>query len=173
MANPSQKMEKQLSASPSYHKTRVGFILASLGAVLLLCMMGLTIFDVIGRYIFNAPVKGAAELTGMLLCATIFLGLGAVSLAEDHVTVDLFTEKFPSATEPFRQALTGLLGGGILCVIGWRLWIYAAQIGAYGGSTTTLGLPLAPLGYFCAMCAFIGGVITVFMPLKRLCAKLL
>ncbi|SFJ09719.1 TRAP transporter small permease [Celeribacter neptunius] len=148
-----------------------GVALAALGGVMLTAMMGLTVCDVIGRYLFNSPIKGAAELTEVLLCATIFLGLGAVSLKEDHVTVDLVTDKMPSFIQPYRLALAGLFSGGVLLVVSWRLWIYAAQIGGYGGSTTNLAIPIAPLGYFCAICAALGGLITAFLPLKRLVAR--
>lgn len=144
------------------------FWLGCLGGVLLLAMMGLTVCDVIGRYLFNAPVRGASELTEILLCATIFLGLGAVALGEDHVTVDLFTDKIPARFHPALQALTGVFSAVVLAVVAWRIWIYAAQIGGYGGSTMSLGLPLAPLGYFCAVATAFGGGITALLPLKRL-----
>lgn len=148
-----------------------GIVLASLGGLLLTAMMGLTVFDVIGRYLLNAPIKGAAELTEVLLCATIFLGLGAVSLADDHVVVDLVTDKMPDAIQPWRKALTGLLAAAVLFIVAWRVWIYAAQIGGYGGTTTNLGLPIAPLGYFCAICSGVGGVITGILPLKTLLGR--
>lgn len=160
------------AASPNHQLTRSGIFLGSIGGLLLLAMMGLTVCDVIGRYLFNAPIKGASEVTEILLCAMIFVGLGAVSLAENHVTVDLLTEKMPSAVQPLRQAMTGVLSGVILMVIAWRLWVYAGQIGSYGGMTTNLSIPIAPLGYFCAICAFIGAVITAFLPLKRFLAHL-
>lgn len=159
--------EAQPLASPDHHMRLSGIILGSVGGFFLVTMMGLTVCDVIGRYVFNAPIKGAGELTEILLCAVIFLGLGAVSLAEDHVTVDLLTDKLPQTVQPFRQALTGVLSGVILLVVAWRIWIYAGQIGGYGGSTTSLSIPIAPLGYFCAICALVGGVITAFIPLKR------
>jgi len=159
--------EEQTLASPDHHLTPSGIALGGIGAVILVTMMGLTVCDVVGRYLFNAPIKGAGELTEFLLCAVIFLGLGAVSLAEAHVTVDLLTDKMPNAVQPLRQALTGLLSGVILVVVAWRIWIYATQIGGYGGSTISLGIPIAPLGYFCAICALFGGVITAFLPLKR------
>ena len=152
---------------------RTGVVMAAIGGLMLTIMMGLTVCDVIGRYIFNAPIKGAAELTEILLSATIFLGLGTVSLSEDHVTVDLLTEKMPSAVQPLRQALAGLASGVVLGVVSWRLWVYAAQIGGYGGSTTNLAIPIAPLGYFCAICAAVGAVITAFLPLKRFVARLM
>lgn len=156
-----------MSASPATKLTGTGRVLGCLGGVLLIAMMGLTVCDVIGRYLFNSPIKGAGELTEILLCAVIFLGLGAVSLAEDHVVVDLLTDKLPDAIQPLRQVITGLLSGVILFIIAWRIWVYATQIGGYGGSTTNLGLPIAPLGYFCAICAFAGGVITAVLPLRR------
>lgn len=167
-AADTQHKEEQAIASPDHHLTPWGRVLGSIGGLFLITMMGLTVFDVIGRYVFNAPIKGAAELTELLLCAVIFLGLNAVSLAQDHVTVDLLTDRFPDAIQPLRQALTGILSGAVLVVVSWRIWVYADQIGGYGGSTTSLSIPIAPLGYFCATCAAIGGLITVFIPLKRL-----
>ncbi|MBE3639933.1 TRAP transporter small permease [Mangrovicoccus sp. HB182678] len=143
-------------------------VLGALGGTLLMAMMALTVCDVIGRYLFNSPVAGAAELTEILLAAVIFLGLGAVSLEEAHVTVDLATDRMPAAVQPLRQALTGLAAGAVLAVVAWRIWIYAAQIGGYGGSTSTLGLPLAPLGYFCALACLAGALLTAGVPLARL-----
>ncbi len=155
------------TSSPLRKLNVAGMLMAALGGLLLTTMMGLTVFDVIGRYVFNAPIKGAAELTEVLLCATIFLGLGAVSLADDHVVVDLVTDKLPGWIHPWRLILTGLCAAIILFVVGWRIWIYATQIGGYGGTTTNLKLPIAPLGYFCALCCFAGGAITGLQPVWR------
>ncbi|SEQ82184.1 TRAP transporter small permease [Thalassovita taeanensis] len=143
-------------------------LLACLGGVLLLGMMGLTVVDVIGRYLFNAPLLGAMELTEVILAAVIFLGLTAVSLSDGHVTVDLLTDRMPIRWHPWRLALTGVFSGVVLSVVAWRIWIYASQIGGYGGSTTSLSIPIAPLGYFCAICAGIGAVLSVAVPLYRL-----
>ncbi|MEP1767809.1 MAG: TRAP transporter small permease [Sulfitobacter sp.] len=167
-ATKTNVQEGRGAASAEHHLTWTGILLGSLGGILLICMMGLTVFDVIGRYLFNAPIMGATELTEILLCAVIFMGLGAVSLAEDHVTVDLLTDNLPQAVQPLRQAFTGVFSGVVLAVVAWRIWIYADQIGGYGGQTTNLSIPIAPLGYFCAVCALVGAVITAFLPLKRL-----
>lgn len=143
-------------------------LLATLGGLLLMVMMSLTVGDVVGRYVFDAPIKGATELTEILLSAVIFLGLGALSMAEDHVTVDLVTDHLPDWIQPWRQAVIGLASAAILIIVSWRIWIYASQIGSYGGTTTNLAIPIAPLGYFCAICAFSGGLVTAALPLKRL-----
>lgn len=143
-------------------------ILAILSGGLLTTLMALTVVDVIGRYIFNAPLVGAAELTELLLASIIFLGLPAVSLAGQHVTVDLITDRLPRWVQPWREAVIGAGSAAIMLVIAWRLWIYAAQIGSYGGATSNLNIPLAPLGYFCAICTVVGAVLTVWSPLSKL-----
>ncbi|MGI3165703.1 TRAP transporter small permease [Pseudooceanicola sp. 200-1SW] len=147
-------------------------ILAVLGGILLMVLMGMTVVDVIGRYLFNAPLQGATELTELLLAATIFLGLPAVSLANEHVTVDLLTDRLPFRLQPWRLAATGLFSAVILAVVAWRIWIYAGQIGGYGGVTTSLRIPIAPLGYFCAVCAAAGALLSVAVPLVDLARRL-
>jgi len=162
---------QRMTAQGNAHLTPIGLVLGGIGGILLMAMMGLTVCDVIGRYLFNAPIKGASELTELLLCAIIFLGLCAVSLAQEHVVVDLLTDKMPARFQPVRKAMTGLLSGAILIIIAWRIWVYAGQIGGYGGVTTNLGIPIVPLGYFCAICAFFGGVFTGFLPIRNLISR--
>lgn len=146
----------------------LGVMIGSIGGLLLLIMMGLTAFDVAGRYLLSAPIRGASELTGLLLCAIIFIGLVPVSMQNSHVTVDLLTDRFPQQVKPLRMFLTGLLSGVVLCVVGWRIFIYAGQIASYGGTTTSLAIPIAPLGYFCAGCAVVAGIISGLLPFLQL-----
>ncbi|MGR3802848.1 MAG: TRAP transporter small permease [Marinibacterium profundimaris] len=150
---------------PSARRFDLRTLLALMAGVLMVTLMGMTVVDVIGRYVFNAPLRGAAELTELLLASVIFLGLPAVALADEHVTVDLVTDRLPDWIQPWRQGLIGIFSGAILAVVAWRIWIYAAQIGGYGGATTTLRLPLAPLGYFCAACTAFGAALSLGVPL--------
>ncbi|ALG89587.1 MULTISPECIES: TRAP transporter small permease [Actibacterium] len=128
--------------------------------VMLFAMMGLTVVDVIGRYLFSAPLTGATELTEILLACVIFIGLPAVSLDDEHVTVDLITGKLPAAIQPFRRAILLLASGVVLAVIAWRLWAHAGQIAGYGGTTNSLRLPVAPVAYLCAICTGLAAGIT-------------
>lgn len=135
---------------------------------MLMAMMALTVVDVIGRYIFSAPLTGAGELTELLLAATIFLGLPAVSLNNEHVTVDLVTDRLAQRLQPWRKAAIGLVSALVLVVVAWRIWVYADQIAAYGGSTSSLRIPIAPLGYFCAICTVVGAALSAAVPLITL-----
>jgi TRAP-type C4-dicarboxylate transport system permease small subunit len=174
MSSPSKPQERPaVKTLPVLRKLpSLRTVLAVLSGVLLTTLMALTVVDVIGRYIFNAPLVGAAELTEMLLASIIFLGLPAVSLAGQHVTVDLVTDRLPAWVQPWRLAVIGAGSGAMMLVVAWRLWVYAAQIGSYGGATSNLNIPLAPLGYFCAICTVAGAFITFWLPLAQLIGTL-
>lgn len=135
--------------------------LAVICAVLLTAMMLLTVADVIGRYFLSSPVQGATELTEMLLAAVIFIGLPAATLDDDHVTVDMLTARLPWRAEKLRRPVVALTSAAILSVTGWRLWAAAAQVGSYGGTTISLQIPLAPLGYLVSIFTGLAALILV------------
>src|SRR4249920_4144256 len=74
------------------HRTEAGAwldrVLGAAAAVLLFYLMALTTADVIGRYVFNWPLRGAFEITELLLLTLIFAGLPLASRADEHVTLD-------------------------------------------------------------------------------------
>ncbi|WP_198403496.1 TRAP transporter small permease [Celeribacter ethanolicus] len=144
-------------------------VIAVACAVLLIAMMGLTVVDVLGRYLLNSPVKGATELTELMLAALIFLGLPAATLDREHVTVDLITDRLPLAIDKIRRPIVLLLSVGVQVMIAWRLWVTASQVAGYGGTTATLELPVAPIGYFSAMLCIVSAVIMfaeIFYPMR-------
>lgn len=143
-------------------------IMAVLCGAMLMVMMALTVVDVVGRYLFAHPIPGATELTEILLVAVIFLGLPVISLDRDHVAVDILTEHLPRPIRAVLDLVTSLVSAGVLGAIAWRIWVYADQIGSYGGATNTLRLPLAPLGYLCALSAVVGAVLMIWAAIGAL-----
>lgn len=163
----------QASSSPLQHSYGSGLKWARrgivfLGGIMLLVMMAMTIIDVIGRYIFNSPLGGAGELTELLLVSVIFMGLPAVTLEKEHVTVDLVTARLPSWLERWRILAIGILSAVTLAVIGWQLGIHAGRIGAYGDVTTTLRIPISPIAYFCSACTFVSAIAALFVSIEPL-----
>ncbi|WP_217703254.1 TRAP transporter small permease [Celeribacter sp. HF31] len=129
----------------------IHMLIAAACSLLLIVMMGLTVTDVLGRYLFNNPVKGSTELTELMLAGLIFLGLPAATLDREHVTVDLVTDRLPLSVDKLRRPAVLVASAGIQMMIAWRLWITADQVAGYGGTTATLELPIAPIGYFAAL----------------------
>ena len=65
-------------------------ILGLVAAFLLLGLMLLTAVDVVSRYVFNWPLRGAFELTELGLLVLIFAGLPLASRRGEHVTLDFY-----------------------------------------------------------------------------------
>ncbi|MCO5732680.1 TRAP transporter small permease [Rhizobium sp. SSA_523] len=136
-------------------------ILSIICGLMLLAMMVVTLLDVIGRYMFNSPLQGATELTALLLVSTIFIGLPAVCLDEEHVTVDLLTDHLPALLQPIRRTLIRLISAGVLFVIAWRLLVYGHDLASYGETTVSLRLAVSPFAYLCSATTLIAGLITL------------
>src|SRR5437868_10810329 len=113
-------------------------------AVLLFCLMMLTTADVIGRYIFNRPLRGAFEITELLLLTLIFAGLPLASRADEHVTLD-FIDMILSERGSMRlRRLVDLLCGLLILGLAWRVFIKAGTIAGYGDTTEVLRIPVGP-----------------------------
>ncbi|TDH39438.1 TRAP transporter small permease [Pseudohoeflea suaedae] len=143
-------------------------VLASICAAMLLAMMGITLVDVIGRYLLNSPLVGATELTELMLVGVVFLGLPAVTLDRGHVSVSLLSDRLPARFQPLREFILSLVIAALLSAIGWRIFQQGNQIAGYGGTTETLDVPLAPVAWFCAACIGVSALMTLWLGMSGL-----
>lgn len=128
-------------------------ILAYLAAGLLFCMMLVTFIDVVGRYLFDAPLPGGFEVTELMLAALIFLGLPLLTAADGHVTVDLFDTLIPRWLRPLQAYIVSLVTIFAFAVLTWKMWQYAIRTYGYADTTAVLQIPYAPLVFLMAVMA--------------------
>ena len=84
-------------------------------AALIFIMMMLTFADVVGRYLFTAPIFGAAEMIQFLLAMTIFGGLCLVNARDEHITVELFEIQLDRWMSPvLRRIIIQLFSVGMM-----------------------------------------------------------
>src|SRR5262245_25107378 len=142
-------------------------------AVLLFCLMALTTADVIGRYIFNWPLRGAFEITELLLLTLIFAGLPLASRADEHVTLDFIDMVLTSRRRLLLRRLVDLFCGLLILGLAYRVWIKAAKIAGYGDTTEVLRVPVGPFVYFMAIMVAVTGIVhltKVIFPTPPRCA---
>jgi TRAP-type C4-dicarboxylate transport system permease small subunit len=120
-------------------------------SAILFAMMLLTFVDVIARYVFNRPVRGAFELTELMLVVLIFAGLPLVSYADGHVTMDfidrLLRPELRSRLERGVHAVTA----AIMTLLAWLVWLKADRIWGYRDATDVLRIVYGPFVYFMAV----------------------
>lgn len=142
----------------------IGFCLAALSALALAAMMLHVTADVIGKYVFNAPVPGTAEIVASYYMITVvFLPLAWLEVKNGPIVVELF---FDMGSPAMKRALLAfaiilsILFYGVIAWLSWQPAIYAWQIGEIvaGGAWQVTIWPtkfLLPLGLGLACLALV------------------
>ena len=148
-------------------KRRVEALLGVAASIILLAMMALTTIDVVARYLFNRPLRGAFEVTELLLLVLIFAGLPLVSFTNEHAVMDFIDRVLG------RRALRGLEGAvelvNALLMLGlaWLMWGKADRIWAYRDATDVLRILYGPFVYFMALALALAGIIHLYKMVER------
>jgi TRAP-type C4-dicarboxylate transport system permease small subunit len=126
----------------------------ALAAIMLLALSTVTVIDVVGRYVFRAPIGGADEITVFLMAIGVYAVFPGVTWREEHVCVDIIDLIAPGRWIAPRQIAISLLAAAFMAIVTWRMWVLAARLTEDGEVTMFLRLPRGPLAYFFAvMCA--------------------
>ena len=158
------------SSLKNYFSDEVKLYLALklLVAILLFGMAALTFVDVVGRYIFSAPIPGTFETIGLLMGLVTFSALPLVTRAESHITVDLFDSFIKGKFRKIQQLLI-LIGCAI--VIGFfseRLISTAIDENNANYVTEYFGISRAPLLIILSILCIVTTLILIMMTWKYL-----
>ena len=131
-------------------------------SALLLAMMCLTFVDVVARYLFNRPIRGAFEVTELMLLVLIFAGLPLVSHADEHVTMDFIDRMIPARWVSALVRIVHALVAAFFLFLTWQMWIKAGRIAGYGDTTDVLRITVGPFVYFMAAMIGLSGLVHLF-----------
>jgi TRAP-type transport system small permease protein len=146
---------------------RVEGVLGVAASFILLAMMLLTVVDVVARYVFSRPLRGAFEVTELMLLVLIFAGLPLVSFTDEHAVMDFVDRVLgPGAL----RGLTGLVhavSAAFMVLLAWLTWRKADRIWAYQDSTDVLRILYGPFVYFMAVTLALAGLIHLYKVVRR------
>jgi len=141
---------------------RVGHRLARfilvVGALLLAATLALTVVDVFGRYILNAPVNGKTELTRFLMAGLIACALPVITVRSEHITVDLFDSFYSPRIAALRDLIVDAICAGTLLVLVDWLIFRSERLLNRGYTSDFLELPLYPVAYFITLMFFVSAI---------------
>lgn len=118
-----------------------------LAAVNIFAMAMLTFLDVIGRYVFSAPIQGTFEIVGLLLGVVAFSALPLVTWERSHITVDLFDNFFRGYFRKAQQLIVLIASAVTIAFFAERLYAAALDEAQANFVTEDLGISRAPLIY--------------------------
>lgn len=95
-------------------------------------------FDVIGKYVANAPLPATLEIVAnYYMVAIVFLPLGLVEKRDAHISVEVITQHFGGGTQKWVTLLTWLLSGAFFVILTYQTWLDAMD--KYGAGSYIMG----------------------------------
>ena len=156
-----------MSAPEQGWKRRADALLGVAASIILLAMMALTVVDVVARYIFSRPVRGAFEVTELMLLVLIFAGLPLVSFSDEHAVMDFIDRLFGGRGQDRLQRLVQLVNAAFMFLLTWLVWRKADRIWAYRDTTDVLRIVYGPFVYFMAVTLALAGLIHLYKMVER------
>jgi TRAP-type transport system small permease protein len=146
---------------------RVEALLGVAASAILMAMMLLTFTDVVARYVFRRPVRGAFEVTELMLLVLIFAGLPLVSFTDEHAVMDFVDRVLGGRALRGLQRLVQAVNAVFMFLLAWLTWLKADRIWAYRDSTDVLRIVYGPFVYFMAGTLGLAGIIHLYKIVQR------
>jgi len=131
----------------------LAFFLNLIASVTLFLLMVITCVDVIGRYVFNAPLSGSIELTEMALGILVFAVFPVNAWRNEHIVVDMLDRFTPPIVHLLRTFVLNVIAAIALYFVGQRIITLANRSLSYGEESEYLAIPLGwTMNFIGAMC---------------------
>ncbi len=125
--------------------------LAVLAGVMLLFLMCLTVYAVVMRYVFNAPILWALDVARVGLVVLVFLGLAYCGLTGGHIAVDFLGVFAPPRIVQISDVVIRSICVVLIGLMAWQAMQQGLDAIEMGEGTNELEIPLFP---FFAVVAF-------------------
>lgn len=122
----------------------VGEFFGNIASVMLFAMMFLGACDVIGRYLFNNPILGAAEFSQIMMGGMVFLGWAHTQRKMSHVSVDILFILYPQRIKDILRFATTLIIFILFAIIFWESIDLALTDWREGKLMNIVHIPIAP-----------------------------
>ena len=156
-----------MTEAPPARTRRADALLGVAASAILLAMMLVTVVDVVARYVFRRPLRGAFEVTELMLVVLIFAGLPLVSLADEHAVMD-FVDRLLGPQGRARLArVVHLVSAVFMGLVAWLMWGKAERIWAYRDATDVLRILYGPFVYFMVAALGLAALIHVWKAAER------
>src|SRR5439155_6521439 len=100
------------------------------------------------RYVFSRPVRGAFEITELMLVILIFAGLPLVSFSDEHAVMDFIDRILGPPGQRSLQRAVQSVNAAFMFLLAWLTLLKADRIWAYRYATDVLRNVFVAFFYF-------------------------
>jgi len=123
--------------------------------VLLLVILILGTSDVLGRYFLNSPIKGAREISSILVVAIVSFSWAHVQSRRGQITVDFVVSRLPARAKAIAQLVVSLVSMVVFSLIVWQSASIAVRTWQRGYQVPILQVPMGPFHLLVTAGAFL------------------
>lgn len=110
----------------------------------LLFIMTIITFDVLGRNLFNKPLKGTYEMTELGAALLVFFALAITHRRGEHITIDFIVEKFSHKAKNLVNGIIEIIIAVILFFMSKHIFENGFRMMERKSTTTDLALSVHP-----------------------------
>ena len=143
-------------------------LLGLFAAAVLFGMMMITFVDVVGRYLFNAPVTGAYQMVRGAMAVLMFAGLPLVTARREHLTIGLLEAAFKGKAQWVQTLLITLVSAIVVSFLAWCLFEQGSYYRETGEVLDIIRVPIALFSYYMSVTAAIAAAIMFAIVVQQL-----
>ena len=140
----------------------VGMLGLGIVSTLILCaIVAINGVNVVGRYVFSAPISWGEEVMLFLMIVSVFIAFPAVTWDGAHVRMDFLAQALPHGVRRGLVALADLISLGVVALLVYVSVPFVLQFAEFDQRSNAAGIPLAlphaaiPLGFALAALALV------------------
>jgi TRAP-type transport system small permease protein len=122
-------------------------VLLTVSSVMVIVLMLIGAFDVIGRYLLNAPIKGALGISEILLVGIVFLAWPYTQSQDGNVKVEMFYDKFSAGTKKVVGIIRSVIALVVFVVMTWQTVNKGLESMDSGEIIDVLAIPAYPFHF--------------------------
>ena len=110
-----------------------------------LCMLaaiGINFANVVGRYLFNAPIFWAEEAMIFLIIWCVFLAFVSITAKGEHLKMDILSTSLPRAVSGVLDRVGLALGVIVMLFLAWQSWQAIAKLWSFDMRSIALEIPM-------------------------------
>src|SRR5215475_14775522 len=133
--------------------------IAFLGVLGMLTAAGVTVADVLMRWLASSAITALNEITAMVFAVAVAACIPAGLAGRVNLKVDILARWLTGRVAAWLDAVGDLLLLLFFLLLTWRIAVFAGSLAAQGRTTLILGWPIAPFMYAVALLLGIGTLV--------------
>ncbi len=115
-----------------------------IAAAALMAVMFVVVINVVGRGLFEAPLKGTVDMVKLLGALVLGWAIAYTQVRKGNITIELLVSRFPEKAQSIIGILVYLVSTALFAIITWQTFLFAVNTFEVGELSEVIRVPEGP-----------------------------